>query len=553
MEYDIIIIGAGISGIGMAMELKRRFPSKRLAILEGRSNLGGTWDLFKYPGVRSDSSMSTLAFSRHPWSNFHLMANGGDILQYLNKVIKHEKLTDCIIYNQKVSGADFISNEQMWNVSTSSGSSYKTNFLIIAAGYYNYNKVFEAQFANKEAYKGDILHPQFWPKDFSVQGKTISVIGSGATAVTLAPSLLNEGAAQVNVLQRSPSYFLNVPRHSTSMWWLRMFSERLWWFALRVKDICVPYAFYLACRYFPNFMGPLLIKDMLKECGSTVDNDKNHLYKHFIPWYKPWEQRVCVDADGEFSKGVRDGRIIMHTGIVRQFCVEGVEFVDRVPSKINYLQKDGNNVDDSSKTAYSITSDAIVTATGLEVAPLALIPISIDGTAVVVNEKMIYKGVMFVGVPNFISVMGYLNASWTLKVDLIAKYTTRLLQLMYKKGFKSAIPSFLPGEIVKPIDFVDFNSGYLMRAAHLLPQQGMSHPFQSHHSWFADWIDLTWKRVDEKHLRLLKEGEIYIEKIVGKINETNECPLKVETNPMNRLLSLETSLNEIESGNISTE
>eukprot|EP00388_Colpodella_angusta_P037805 GDKK01042564.1.p1 GENE.GDKK01042564.1~~GDKK01042564.1.p1 ORF type:complete len:512 (+),score=101.09 GDKK01042564.1:1-1536(+) len=501
---SVIVIGAGISGIGVSMEIKRNFPDKKVTILEGRSQLGGTWDLFNYPGIRSDSSMSTLAFSRYPWPDFNLMAAGGDIKNYLHHVAEKENLLECIEYNQNVLQADFSSADNTWTVKSSSGNVYSANLLVVACGYYNYKNGFDAKFPGKENFKGQIIHPQFWPKETDVKDKTFTIIGSGATAITLAPALVREGAAKVNICQRSPSYLLVIPRRDATLSWLRHLSTSVWWCVLRLRDIVIPAVFFSACRAFPDLVKPYLINSFLKACGADNEEKDAKLRKHFTPWYKPWEQRLCMDANAAFATAIKSGKIDMHTGVVETFCEDGLLFKNRTPAFIDYTKNDGNDVKADNEEANVIKSDCVITATGLDVIPLGCIPLSVDGNRIEVNKTVTYKGIMLVDVPNLMFVLGYLNASWTLKVDLVSSFIARMIQFMHKNQYKKVTPQIHTDDNLKILNFVDFNSGYLQRSLPIMPRQGDKFPFQSHQSWFLDYLDLKWKKVNEKHLHFSK-------------------------------------------------
>ena len=461
MHKDIIVVGAGISGIAAGYNLQKSCPNKSFAILEGRSSLGGTWDLFKYPGVRSDSDMHTLGFRFKPWIHKKSIADGPSILEYLNETVDEYNLREKISFNQKVISSNWSSDKSVWELKVLSNGdeiSMTCNFLFLCGGYYSYDKPFMPKFPNQEEFQGKLIHPQFWDESLDYTNKKVVVIGSGATAITLVPAIAKK-AEHVTMLQRSPSYVVSGPgEDSWSHSLNKILPLRLSYFLIRWKNILrTSLGFYLARKY-PNWVKKRLIDRVRDELGQDFNVEK-----HFTPRYNPWDQRMCLVPDSNLFASIRDNKASVVTDVIKSFTKEGI------------LVESGEQ----------IKADIIITATGIELNILNDISVSVDDRKVVPNNKLSYKGMMLSGVPNLAFSFGYVNASWTLRADLTCEYVCRLLNEMDKQNVAVCLPEEDSQAIVDD-EYIDFTSGYVQRALDILPKQGMKAPWRNYQNYLKD-------------------------------------------------------------------
>lgn len=449
-HLDVIIVGAGISGISAAVHLSRACPQKTVGILERRENIGGTWDLFKYPGIRSDSDMHTLGFSFKPWKAQKSIADGPSIMEYLQETVQEYKLLDKVRLSHKVIAADWSSSLGRWELTVDQGGAVKKmscNFLMMCSGYYSYDEPHDAKIAGLESFGGQVVHPQFWPEDLQYQGKNVVVIGSGATAVTLVPSLANAGA-QVTMLQRSPTYMVARPDHDPIANFLRkVLPDALAYRLTRFKNVTMQGYIYKQSRKKPEKMRQQLLGFVKKLLPDGYDVDK-----HFTPSYNPWDQRLCLVPNADLFKAIKQGSADIVTDEIDTVTANGIRL------------KSGDTLD----------ADIIVTATGLKLVVLADVPFTVDGEAVDFPNSYTYKGMMFSGVPNLVSTFGYINASWTLRADLTSEWACRLLQQMDAAGADQVVPALRDedADMESRPWITDFPAGYMQRVMHLFPKQG---------------------------------------------------------------------------------
>jgi monooxygenase len=473
-DVDVVIVGAGLSGIGAAHHLTTDCPGKSFLILEARESLGGTWDLFRYPGIRSDSDMYTLGYAFKPWTNPHAIADGDDILAYIRETAESTGIDRAIRYRQRVEGARWSSRDARWtldvrDLATDTIATYTCSFLIGCAGYYDYDAGYTPEFAGRERFTGRIVHPQHWTPDVEYAGKRVVVIGSGATAVTLVPELAKQ-AAHVTMLQRSPSYIMTRPRGDAIADWLRArIPERAAYSITRWKNVLLGAAFYAYCRRYPEHAKRLLVGYVKRQLGDAVD-----IEQHFTPAYNPWDQRLCLVPDGDLFRAIRDGSASVVTDHVESFTETGIAL----------------------RSGAHLPADLVVTATGLRLKFMGGIAVEVDGTRIDPAKTLVYKGMMVSGVPNLAFVTGYTNASWTLKCDLVCAYVCRLLQHMDANGFTSCVPRRDP--TVREVPLIDFTSGYIQRAVDQLPKQGSVAPWKLRQNYAIDRVLLEHARVDDR-------------------------------------------------------
>ena len=461
MHKDIVVVGAGISGIAAGYNLQKSCPNKSFAILEGRSSLGGTWDLFKYPGVRSDSDMHTLGFRFKPWIHKKSIADGPSILEYLNETVDEYNLREKISFNQKVISSNWSSDKSVWELKVLSNGdeiSMTCNFLFLCGGYYSYDKPFMPKFPNQEEFQGKLIHPQFWDESLDYTNKKVIVIGSGATAITLVPAIAKK-AKHVTMLQRSPSYVISGPGEDS---WSKSLNKilpiRLSYFLIRWKNILrTSLGFYLSRKY-PNWIKKRIIDLVRDELGQDYDVEK-----HFTPRYNPWDQRMCLVPDSDLFASIRDKKASVVTDVIKSFNKNGI------------LVESGEQID----------ADIIISATGIEINMLNDINVSVDDEEVVPNTKLAYKGMMLSGVPNLAFTFGYVNASWTLRADLTCEYVCRLLNLMDKQKVSVCLPKEDSHAVVDD-EYIDFTSGYVQRALDIMPKQGMKAPWRNYQNYLKD-------------------------------------------------------------------
>lgn len=470
-HFDVLIIGAGLSGIGAGAHLRMECPNKTFAILEGRERSGGTWDLFRYPGIRSDSDMFTLGYSFRPWKEQKAIADGPAILNYIRETAREYDLEKEIRYGHKVKQAEWSSDTSQWTITveTSDGEALlKTNFIYLCTGYYIYESGFTPDWPGFGDYKGTVIHPQFWPDDLDYTGKNVLVIGSGATAVTLVPAMTN-AAAHVTMLQRSPSYIVSQASQDKIANFFRTILPAKAAYALsRWKNIIRQALFYESSKKYPDFMRRLIAKGVRKELG---DQDLEH---HFDPAYNPWDQRVCVVPDADLFEAMKAGKASIATGTIETFTESGVRLTN----------------------GELLEADIVVTATGLNLKIMSGLDLIVDGAPVDLSTKMAYKGMMYNDVPNLAQAFGYTNASWTLKCDLTSKYVCRLLTHMDKYGFSTCVARNNDPTIERtPV--LDFNSTYIVKVLDELPSQGSKHPWRLHQNYFKDLSMLRYARLDD--------------------------------------------------------
>ncbi len=459
-HFDVLIVGAGLSGVGAAAHLKMECPNKSFAILEGRAVSGGTWDLFRYPGIRSDSDMFTLGYRFRPWNNPKAIADGPSILKYIRDTAKEFKLEEKIRYNHRVQKAEWSTAEALWKVEAKVAEqivNLTCNFLYFCTGYYDYENGYTPDFAGMEDFEGQIVHPQKWTDDIDYSDKKIVVIGSGATAVTLVPALV-EKAAHVTMLQRSPTYVVSRPAEDKIANFLRsILPNRAAYMLTRWKNVLLGMFFYNFSRKRPEAMKRLVAKGVKKQIGAELAE------KHFSPTYNPWDQRLCLVPDSDLFNAISEGKATVVTDQIETFTPNGLQL------------KSGERLD----------ADIIVTATGLVMKILAGMSLVVDGETVDMSKKFAYKGMMYSDIPNAASALGYTNASWTLKCDLTAQYVCRMLKFMDENNYAICTPR-LNDPSVKPVPVVDFNSGYIQRAIKTLPSQGSKHPWRLHQNYVKD-------------------------------------------------------------------
>jgi cation diffusion facilitator CzcD-associated flavoprotein CzcO len=472
-HVDVLIVGAGLSGIGAAYYLQTRCPKKSYAILEGRDTMGGTWDLFRYPGVRSDSDMYTLGFSFRPWRNPKAIADGPSILAYIRDTAQAYGIDQQIRFGHRVRRAEWSSDDLRWTVEAERASGevvrLTCNFLYMCNGYYDYERGYMPEWPGVEQFIGQIVHPQQWPEKLDYAGKRVVVIGSGATAVTLVPAMAKQ-AAHVTMLQRSPTYVVSLPSEDATANWLRgHLPPRLAYDLVRWKNVLITLYYYNLMRRQPARMKQNLIELVRAQLGSTYDVDT-----HFTPRYNPWDQRMCFVPDGDFFNAINAGTVSVVTDQIDTFTSTGICL----------------------RSGAELTADIIVTATGLVMKLMSGVQLFVDGRAVELAQTMSYKGMMFSDIPNLAGAIGYTNASWTLKCELISRYVCRLLNFMDQRGYLQCTPRKTdPAITEEPI--VNFTSGYVQRALPSLPSQGSQRPWKLYQNYLLDMITFRLGKVDD--------------------------------------------------------
>ena len=473
-HLDVLIVGAGLSGIGAAYHLQAGCPEKTYAVLEARGDLGGTWDLFRYPGIRSDSDMHTLGYAFRPWTGARAIADGPAILSYLRDTARAYGIDRRVRFHHRAVAARWSSADARWTVDIERGDTGETlqltcAFLIGCTGYYRYDHGHTPQFAGVERFAGPVVHPQHWPADLDYAGKRVVVIGSGATAVTLVPALAGT-AAHVTMLQRSPSYIASLPGVDPAAQWLqRLLPERLALSLVRWKNIARQVVLYQFSRHRPEAMKRALRKRLARELPPGFD-----IARHFTPSYDPWDQRLCLAPDGDFFRAIRAGRVTVVTDHIDTFTEKGLRL----------------------RSGAELEADIIVTATGLDLRMLGGMRLTVDDRPVPVPERKTYKGMMLEGVPNFAFALGYTNASWTLKADLTGEYVCRLLRHMDAHGHRQCVPRDTePPGTERPL--LDFSAGYVQRSLDQLPKQGARAPWRLWMNYPLDVLALRLGSVDD--------------------------------------------------------
>ncbi|GAB5541543.1 MAG: NAD(P)/FAD-dependent oxidoreductase [Sandaracinaceae bacterium] len=480
MEHlDVLIVGAGISGIGAAYHLQTLCPGRTYAVLEGREDIGGTWDLFRYPGIRSDSDMYTLGFRFKPWKEEKAIADGPDILKYLRETAEENGIDEHIRFSHHVTRAAWSSESDTWKVDvldkrSGTESTLTCNFLFMCTGYYDYDEGYTPDFAGMDRFGGRVVHPQKWTEDIDYEGKRVVVIGSGATAVTLVPALA-EKAAHVTMLQRTPSYVVTVPGEDPVAKLLRRrLPPAAHYRVMRWKNVLVSLGLYTASRKAPGKMRALFKKGVQNELGEDYDVET-----HFDPPYDPWDQRLCLVPDSDLFRAIKSGDASVVTDHIETFTEKGLKL----------------------RSGEEIEADIIVTATGLKLCFMSNIALSVDGEAIEPKKLWTYKAMMFSDVPNLALWFGYTNASWTLKADLTSEYVCRLLNHMKKHGQTRFVPR-AKDPTLEERPFVDLSSGYIERAQGALPKQGSKRPWRLHMNYILDVLSIRYSRVDDDAMEL---------------------------------------------------
>ena len=476
-HVDVLIVGAGLSGIGAACHLRMRCPGRTFAILEARDAIGGTWDLFRYPGVRSDSDMFTLGYAFSPWTDAKAIADGAAIREYVRDTSRTYGIDEHIRFHHKVIAAEWSSEDATWTVtaerSTPADSvvtvTLTCSFLYVCSGYYRYDRGHTPTFAGLDDFAGTVVHPQHWPADLDYAGKRVAVIGSGATAVTLVPAMA-ETAAHVTMVQRSPSYVMSLPGKDIVADKLAgRVPDRFLFPALRWKNVLMQMFAYQLSRRAPKVMKALLRKGVLSQMPADYDVDT-----HFTPRYDPWDQRMCFVPDGDLFEALRAGRASIMTGTIDRFTADGLRMT----------------------TGEDLAVDVVVTATGLNLLPVGGMALTVDGEPISLGDTLAYKGMMLSDVPNFVMTIGYTNASWTLKADLVAGYVCRLLNHMAAHDYHVVTPVLADPDVdTEPI--INLMSGYVLRDIDALPKQGPVAPWRLHQNYPKDVLMLRHGPVDD--------------------------------------------------------
>jgi len=474
-------VGAGISGVSAAWHLQDRCPAKSYAILEKRAAMGGTWDLFRYPGIRSDSDMYTLGFRFRPWTERQAIADGKPILDYVKGTAATYGIDKHIRLNHKVVSADWSSTENRWTIQIESNGAPKTitcQFLMLCSGYYNYEQGYAPTFRGSEDFAGPIIHPQHWPEDLDYAGKNIVVIGSGATAVTLIPALAESGAERVTMLQRSPTYIVSQPKRDKLAERLnRWLPEKQAYTAIRWRNVVRQAALYGACQKWPQRMRKILLGFVQRQLPEGYD-----VQKHFGPHYNPWDQRLCLVPSGDLFRAIRHGKADVVTDTIDRFTPTGIAL----------------------NSGEELPADIIITATGLNLQLFGGATVTVDGQPVDLTTKMAYKGMMLSGLPNMIYTVGYTNASWTLKADLVSEFACRLLNYMDDNGFDTVVVEH-PGSDVEERPFMEFTPGYVLRSLDALPKQGSRTPWRLNQNYARDIRLIRRGKIADEGLRFAKK------------------------------------------------
>jgi cation diffusion facilitator CzcD-associated flavoprotein CzcO len=476
-EFDIVIIGAGLSGIGLGVYATRHFPGKRIAILEARDRSGGTWDLFRYPGIRSDSDMYTLGYAFKPWTNAKSIADGPDILTYIRDTALEYGLESKIQYNHRVVAARWSSDAKRWllQVATNEGRSVnmQTKFIFSCTGYYDYANPHWPKFENQDAFEGTIVHPQFWPENLEIAGRNVVVVGSGATAVTVVPAMAKAGAS-VTMLQRSPTFVYSLPEQDKFAIMLRkVLPEKLAYLITRWSHILSSHYTYWLSRKWPKATKKHIIQQVADQLPQGYD-----VATHFTPRYDPWDERICAVPDGDLFKEITAGRVTV------------------VTDKIAHFERNGLKLE----SGKNLPCDMVVVATGLNLQFMGGMALFVDGKPVQPRDHLTYRGMMYSNLPNIMSVFGYTNSSWTLKIDLIGNYLMRLLTYMDEQGYSSVTPKLTDAKVA-PEEFSSLKSGYIQRAFDKFPAQGNKEPWHLKDNYILDRIAFATAKVDDGVLR----------------------------------------------------
>jgi cation diffusion facilitator CzcD-associated flavoprotein CzcO len=493
-HFDVVIVGAGLSGIGAAVHLREQCPAKTFVLLEARNTIGGTWDLFRYPGVRSDSDMHTLGYRFKPWLDAKAIADGPAILEYVKEASREHEIDRHIRYRHRVKKAAWSSEKATWTIEVEKVDAGETvaftcNFILMCAGYYSYRGGYTPEFSGRERFKGPIVHPQKWDESLDYTGKRVIVIGSGATAMTLVPALART-AAHVALLQRSPTYVVSRPDQDRIANFLRKVLPTRWAYAItRWKNVDFQQRVYRKTRTDPEFVRNRLLKMVREELGPDYD-----IATHFTPRYNPWDQRLCLIPNSDLFEALKSGRASMVTDQIDTLTEKGIRL----------------------KSGIELEADILVTATGLNLAILGEAQVSVDGETIDFSKTWSYKGLMYSDVPNLVATFGYINASWTLRADLTSEYACRLLNHMDARGAKQVTPRLRPGDAhMQQRPWIDgFSSGYVRRAMERFPRQGDREP----------WVNPQNYRSDKA---MIRRGEIED----GVLQFTSPAPLAPRREP----------------------
>lgn len=486
---DVLIIGAGIAGISAAYHLKKFRPNSTFTVLEGRDDIGGTWSLFRYPGIRSDSDMQSFAFGFKPWTNKRVFGSAQMICDYLKETISENQINSHIKFGHSVVSAEFSSDEGLWTVKVKPKNqksliSLRSRFVLMSTGYYNYNAGYTPEFKGTEEFQGQIIHPQHWPENLNYSGKKIVVIGSGATAVTLIPAMAQE-AGHITMLQRSPSYVMDAPSVDTVANVLnKVLSPKLAYKIIRRKNIALTLGVFKLSKHLPNMMRRFLISDVRRKLPKDFDVDT-----HFSPKYNPWDERLCVVPDGDLFKAISSGKASVETDHIDRFTKEGI------------LLKSGKVLE----------ADIIITATGLNVVPFSQIELSVDNKKIAYPDTTIFKSMMLSDIPNFAFAFGYTNLAWTLKVDLVWKHFCKLLNYMDRHQYAVFKP-VIRNQNMERVPFVNLSSGYIQRGLAQFPMAGTEGPWIMQQDYNFDL-----KRLDKGPVF---DDELQFSKIIPKKNLT---------------------------------
>jgi cation diffusion facilitator CzcD-associated flavoprotein CzcO len=471
-EVDVLIIGAGISGIGAAYHLQKHCPNQSYAIIEARSAVGGTWDLFSYPGIRSDSDMFTFGFNFKPWRSPKTISPGEDIKNYISEAATENGINKHIVFEHKVVSANWDSTTAKWytkiqNLQTGDCCQYISGFFFSCAGYYNYEKGYTPEFNGIESFTGDVIHPQFWPQNLDYTAKNVVVIGSGATAVTLVPAMAAT-AGHVTMLQRSPTYIASGPEKDIFANVMRRYlPAKLAYSLSRWRKILLGMFMYSIARRRPESVKKVIRDGIIDVLGKDYPVDK-----HFKPNYQPWDQRACLAPDGDLFNAIKNGSASVVTDHIDTFTATGITL----------------------QSGEELAADIIITATGLNLAILGSYEISVDNKPFNAADSYCYKGMMLSGLPNFAFSMGYTNASWTLKSDLVGQYVCRLINHMHKHQHHYCQP-VLPINGMESEPFINFTSGYITRSLDQMPKQGRDKPWKLNQNYILDRMSLSYTSV----------------------------------------------------------
>ncbi len=483
-HVDVLIIGAGISGISSAWHIQKRCPGKTYGILEQRDNIGGTWDLFRYPGIRSDSDMYTLGYRFKPWTDKKAIADGNAIRRYLNETADQNSIRDKIRFGRQVKRASWSSDTARWTVETARTETGETehftcNFLSVCAGYYDYEEGYTPEFSGRDRFRGQVIHPQHWPEGLDYEDKRVVVIGSGATAVTIIPEMA-KNAAHVTMLQRSPSYMASRPAEDGGAQFLmKILPAKLVYTLIRWRNVFLQMYFFNAARSRPEKTKERLLDMLRDQLPANYDVET-----HFTPDYDPWDQRLCLVSDSDLFEAISNGTASIATDKIEAFTETGIKLT----------------------SGKQLEADIIVTATGLNLHNFGGAEVFVDGRHIPSGECMTYKGMMYSGVPNLAATFGYTNASWTLKADLTSEFLCRILNYMDKVGAVQCAPHLHDPE-VKEEPIVDFSSGYFKRAEHKMPKQGSKKPWKLNQNYALDIIAMRYGKIDDGVLEFKKSGQ----------------------------------------------